>query len=251
MFCKLNKLKKGDIMMTKRFVVITRGIFVVTLCLINLHCYTPDPEKLINLNVPYHQQVCSNWCGLACVQMWADFDYINVTQQEIASYIGIDGNDTANAFELLIGVGAFTCSAGHVETRDSFEPGSQGDLISATIYAIQDSVPSIMPFFTDHAVLIKGYKWREDESGKPFALNVWYHDPNGFANRNCSGGSLRSYFMPCPFDYWVLVGDYYYIDEGIDGHDAFVMEWGTYYGGPAYYNPKGLYREPIDHTMIP
>jgi hypothetical protein len=120
---KINK--KGDKMMTKIIVVITRGILVATLCLINLNCYTPDPEKIINLNVPYHQQVCSNWCGLACIQMWADFDNINVTQQEIANYIGIDG------------------------------------------------------------------------------------------------------------------------------HDEFVMEWGTYYGGPAYYNPKHFDREPPDHTMVP
>jgi hypothetical protein len=217
---------------------------------INLHCYSPNPDQILNLNVPYHQQECNNWCGLACIQMWADWDGVNVTQQDIANYLGV-GNHTISPYEVLYGVGYFTCSPGHLETRDSFEPGSQGDLISASIYGIQGYVPSIMPFFTDHAVLIKGYKWREDENNEPLAIKVWYNDPNGYYNRSCSGSSLKSYFMPCPFDYWLIVGDYDFIDGGIDGHDDFVYERGTWYGGPSYYNPKGLDVKPPKPPMIP
>ena len=100
----------------------------------------------------------SKWCGIACVQMWADYNGIQVTQQQIADAIGVAGNDTASPFELETAVGSFTCYEGYCATREFWEAGSQGDLIGATIYAIQDYVPSIMPYFETHAVLVKGYK---------------------------------------------------------------------------------------------
>ncbi|UCH98424.1 MAG: C39 family peptidase [Candidatus Aminicenantes bacterium] len=229
--------------MITRFIVIFKVIIAASLFLINVQCIPSDLEKLINLDVPFHNQECSNWCGIACIQMWAHFDGFSVTQQEIANELGIGFNQATSPFDLETGIGSFTCSEGYCATRGIFEPGAQGDLIGATIYAIQDYVPSIMPFWMDHAVLIKGYKWREDENGRPLAIKVWFHDPNNLPNRTIDGGTLEIRFMPAPV-YWVIIGLPDYVFEGIIGHDSFVLAGGTYYGGPYHYDPKDLVPDP-------
>jgi hypothetical protein len=40
-----------------------------------------------------------------------------------------------------------------------------------------------------------------------------------------------------------LLGYDWYVNNGITGHDNFVLRRGTYYGGPSIYDPKGLLDE--------
>ena len=98
-----------------------------------------------------------------------------------------------------------------------------------------------MPFHMDHAVLIKGHEWKEKKvTEEPVAIRAYYHDPYGNQNVDISANVLRDYFEPAPWDYWVILGWREFLDNGVFGHDMFVLMGGTYYGGPSYYNPKGL-----------
>jgi hypothetical protein len=219
-------------MKTKILLIIVSALF-----LIQWTCTPPAPKPpyVVNLPVPYHQQECENWCGIACIQMWADFDGWLVPQADIASYLGIVGNLKASPYDLEIGVGAYTASPGWLERRACYEPGGKGELIAASITGIKYCVPSIMPFYGDHAVLIKGYEWIDED--QPIALACWLHDPDGRNNWKITAGQLDYFFECYPSDNWVIVGYYDFVLEGIGGHAAFIAAGGTYYGGPPVYDP--------------
>ncbi len=200
-------------------------------------CSSGEPEKNINLPVPYHDQVCQNYCGIACIQMWAEYNGIYVTQQAIANFLGISG-ETVSPYLLDQGVAYFSGSQGYLEFRPFDELDAQGDLIGATICGIQENIPSIMPFYGNHAVLIKGYKWHEDLYGRPIADRAYYHDPDDLPNQNITAGTLESAFIPCPFNYWVIVGYPSFVPEGREGYNVFILEGGTYYGGSSNRDPQ-------------
>lgn len=64
-------------------------IFIVMLFLVQWTCTTGEkPPFSKNLWVPFYWQEQSNWCGPACVQMWADKCGIHVEQLEIAAFCG-------------------------------------------------------------------------------------------------------------------------------------------------------------------
>jgi hypothetical protein len=89
-------------------------VFLIIICAISLMqfiCSSGEPDKNINLPVPYHQQVFSNYCGIACIQMWAEYNGICVSQQEIAAYLGI-GCEFVSPYLLDLGVANFTASQG-------------------------------------------------------------------------------------------------------------------------------------------
>ena len=116
--------------------------------------------------------------------------YVDSFETALAEYTGA-GFDKASPLELLVGVGSYTASEGHLATRYWDEPGAQGDLISATINGILDYTPSIMPFYSGtHAVLIKGYKYHKDEYGRPIAEKVHFHDPDNEPNKTLLAGTL-------------------------------------------------------------
>ncbi len=213
-------------------------------------CFDPDPDEEMNLYVPYQTQDHPNWCGIACIQMWNQYceGGLWIPQLTIAKAIDV-WYERAHPRDLLRGVGMYTDSPGHLAHRSFTEPGSQGDLIAATVTGVLDYNPSIMPFWEEHAVLIKGYKYRykeiKDEYGNvvdtiPIAIYVYYNDPGDTANIGTGIASLKNLFVPCPFDYWVIVGFQHYVPQGVDGHNSFILRGGSYYGGPLNYNPKGL-----------
>jgi hypothetical protein len=215
-------------------------VSLITICAISLMqfiCSSGEPEKNINLPVPYHQQVCSNYCGIACIQMWAEYDGICVSQQEIAAYLGI-GGELVSPYFLDLGVANFTASQGYLEFRPFTELDAQGDLIGATICGIKEYIPSIMPFYGNHAVLIKGYKWHEDAYGRPIADKAYYNDPRYGENLTITAGNLEVTFIPCPINYWVIVGYPSLVPEGREGYNVFILEGGTYYGGSSNRDPQ-------------
>lgn len=219
-------------------------IVVVALLLVTAQC-DEEPGTPVKLPVPYYGMTEANWCGIACIQMWGHYDGWVWTQAEIAGYLGIQPGQTSPPELLANGVGIFTISEGHLERKSILEDGAQGDLIAATIEGIDDGTPSIMPFWEDHAVVIKGHLSQEDVNGRPIAEKIWCHDPReNEKNKEVAANILKHLFMPVPYDYWVIVGFSWYVDDGIDGHDAFVLTGGTYYGGPLHYDPKGLVPDP-------
>lgn len=211
---------------------------------ITFNCGThSDPLTFnVKLNVPYHAQEYCNFCGVACVKMWAHYDDWELPQTEIASYMSVVPNGPgADIYELERAVGAYTWSPGFLARKEFEELGAQGDLISSAIEGMDYSVPAIMPFdWGEHAVLLIGFKWIEKDDGTPYALSCYYHDPDNLPDRIVTPAQLSARFDPTPFYYWVLLGHEDFLVNGTFGHDSFVLQHGTYYGGPAVYNPKDL-----------
>lgn len=217
---------------------------VVVLLLLTAQCFESGEKNV--LPVPYFAMTQINWCGIACVHMWSHYEgYTSVTQNEIANELGIEPGETAPPHLIAQGVQYFTDTSGFFALRFDTGEGAQGDLIAATEKSIRENDPAIMPFGQTHTVLIIGYKWQDDENDRPIAEKAWYHDPRGgLNNESVSIGTLKTYFEPAPDDYWVILASEWYFDEGPDRHDAFVLEGGTYYGGPLHYDPKGLTPDP-------
>ena len=211
-------------------------VIVLSVLMMQIICSSGDPGKNINLPVPFYYQLQPNYCGIACIQMWADYDHRYVTQKEIADFLGIE-DQFVHPTLLEQGVSYFTNSQGTLAIEDMIELDAQENLIGATISGIKDFIPSIMPFWGDHAILIKGSKWYEDAYGRPIADRVYIHDPNSGANKTITAAVLKTAFQPCPFSYWVIVGNPFYVPEGREGYKTFLSEGGTYYGGSCNRNP--------------
>ncbi|MCP4218840.1 MAG: hypothetical protein GY765_29680 [bacterium] len=233
--------------------MVKKVVMVVVACLLfvnwsmTVSCgFTPDPDQHVDLDIPYHQQECWYYCGVACIQMWAHGCNTLFSQTEIAGYLDVIPPGI-NPYDLADGVANFTHHEGYLGIIPSSVHGAEGDLIGATVSGIKEGIPSIMPFYSDHAVLIKGYKWREvevkDEQGyligyRPVALNVHYHDPDGMPNQKISASTLETLYEPAPFAYWAILGRSYFLEEGIVGHNEFIRRRGSYYGGPRKYEPR-------------
>ncbi|UCH94434.1 MAG: hypothetical protein JSV88_29760 [Candidatus Aminicenantes bacterium] len=209
-------------------------------------CDSGDPPYKIKLNVPYHCQTEYNFCAPACIQMWAEYDTgFLYPQSEIAGYIGV-GAGGIDPYSVRDGVNYYTFSQGYVAYRYLYEPGAPGDLISACIEGIKEHVPAIMPFYgASHAILVIGFEWHEDVD-RPIAEVMYYHDPDEYWGSNISitGSELEFNFTPIVGIYYVIVGDSWFDMYGTIGHDNFVIRRGTYYGGPSFYDPKGLLPDP-------
>jgi hypothetical protein len=202
-----------------------------------------------DLNVPYHKQDCPNYCGIACVQMWAHFDGWLVSQADIAKELDLEPTDSmTNPYELEMAVGMYTLSFGYLARKHVTELGGQGDLISASIEGVRQNVPSIMPLYAGlHTALVKGYEWNEKPDGRPYAITAYVHDPWNGEDLEKPANIFMGEFDPAPFYYWVILGWEDFLDDGSFGHDTFVMMGGTYYGGPAVYNPKNLDITPMEN----
>ncbi len=222
---------------------IVLSIIVIFSLLAMSNCDDGDPGKDINLPVPFFNQEYPPWCGIACIQMWAHYDSVRPSQAAIAGFLQVTPYQKASPSQLLIGVGEYTGSEGYLATKARDIPGSQGDLIAATIEGVIEYTPSIMPFYGDHAILIKGHNWKMENERK-VAIKTYYHDPDGGKDLEANASTLKVLFVAAPWEYWVVVGRPEFVPEGVESHDRFVLQGGTYYGGPLVYNPKGLTLDP-------
>jgi hypothetical protein len=236
-------LKKGDKMRQKKVMLLLIPVLFIWFS----ECSDPVPNKIV-LNVPYYsQEGYPNYCAVACIRMWAAYSGNQVTMQEIADYVGV-GPDGVLPRNIEKGVGNFTSAEGYMPVKSVLEPGAQGDLIGATVIGVKNGYPSIIPVYNaDHAVLSIGNEWHEDENYRPIADVIYFHDPNVGPNRKRAANIfLGAYFTPSYGRYWLIVAFPDFLDDGIEGHDEFVMAGGTYYGGPVHYDPKGINPNPID-----
>lgn len=223
-------------MIKKSFLVI---IFIVLIGFTG--CYDDPPLRKV-LNVPYCPQTYDYYCGATCVYMWALFDGIPCTLSQIVSWTGAW---PCGVPPLVVrdAIGFFTFSQGYCAVEYDSTPGAQGDLMGACIEGIKDRVPAIMPFYEgSHAVLVTGFEWHEDANGKPIGEVIFYSDPDGYIGKTFEivANIEDFYWTPTSGLYYVLLGCGCYVNNGVIGHDDFVLREGTYYGGPTVYDPKGL-----------
>jgi hypothetical protein len=219
-------------------------LFFVLIVLISFTgCDGDDPPYKKVLNVPYYFQVEYNFCAPACMQMWIKYEmgyYYN--QYDIAAYIGLGSYGGIDPYSVRDGMRYYTYLMAHVAYRYCNEDGAHGDLVAVCIEAIRDGFPSIMPFYSaDHAVLVTGFEWHK-ENGRPIAEVMYYHDPNQYYGPNMviSGSQLEYTFTPIQCILYVIIADSWFDYIGPVRHDSFVLNLGTYYGGPPIYDPKGL-----------
>jgi hypothetical protein len=219
----------------KKIVLLT---FVLT-CF--LGCFEEPPNSIL-LSVPYYSWLCEGYCAMACIQMWAAYTGRSVQQDEIASTIG---GAWPSPDQVVTGVNIFTNSIGWLEFESAYNPYHQDVCIAYSIASIQDSCPSIMPFYggmDSHGILAIGFQWHEDGIGTPIADFMTYHDPNPNYGNNIeiTGATLKQYFLPCNGYYFVIVGRRFYINLGLEGYNAFSAAGGTYYGAGPDYEPPVL-----------
>lgn len=207
-----------------------------------LTCFFSCPGELpnrITLNVPYYPWLADGYCAIACIQMWGAYDGIFTSQSEIANAIGT----WPNPYQVANGVNMYTNSVGWLEFESAYNPYNQDLCIAYSIASVQDSCPSIMPFYGGqevHSILAIGFQWHEDGAGTPIAEYITYHDPDSVLGPSIeiSGSRLKSRFLPSNGYYFTIVGRQDHIDSGIGGYNAFCEAGGTYYGAPPDYRPN-------------
>lgn len=203
-----------------------------------------DPPFKKKISIPYHSQLEYNFCGVACIQMWAERDGQCLDQYYIAATVGVFG-DGAHPVNIRDGINAFTSSLPRIAMRSWDEPDAQGDLLAGAVKGIIMNYPSIVPFYDGtHAVIVRGFEWHENaDTGKPVAEVMFYHDPDPWEGENQAlvANMLKDYyFTPTGGDYWIILPLPTLVDAGVVSHIQFIMEGGTYYGGPSVYDPKGI-----------
>ena len=196
-------------------------------------------------DVPFRPQEEGDWCGVACIEMWSLFDdrFHGNSQMEIAIWLEQYGEHPVSwgyhAEDLTRCVREFTDSQGYLKKERASNLG-QDSCIASSIASIKDFRLSMMPFDKgDHAVLVIGYIWHYD-NGQRVADEIIYHDPKKGGHLDLPAGLLKSnYFKPDKRDstYWVIVGRQKNASDGWDGYQNFVIEGGTFYGGPKVYDP--------------
>lgn len=139
----------------------------------------PSQPSSIALPVPFYSQSAMN-CGPASIEMWAAYDGITTTQQEIANYIGCSPTGGASQQQILSGVQHFTESGRDAEL--TFNSGD-GVFFSDEVTSITALVP-ILPIVNGglHAVVLIGGQWHIDpDNSNLYVWDVWdtviYNDP--------------------------------------------------------------------------
>ena len=141
-----------------------------------------------------------------------------------------------------MGIEHFTDSIGFYVIYDDTNI-RQDYCIAACIAGVKDFTPSIMPFYGGaHGVLVIGFTWHYNEDDMRIADEMVYHDPNPTygANQDVTPVSLKiGKFLPILSNnkYMVYVGRRGLWKDGVSGYNTFIAEGGTFYGGPAVYNP--------------
>ncbi len=171
-------------------------------CTISFGSGSTDPAAPTSstLNVPFFPQEMELSCGPASIEMWAAYDGVTATQQQIGSYIGCGADGNTSAAQLVSGVQHFTISgkdAALVYNGGEGDPTTIGEVFySAEITSITALVPS-MPIVNGglHAVVLIGGQWHIDTNNNN--LYVWdtviFDDPAIGPGRVMNAASWTGY----------------------------------------------------------
>ncbi|MEA2692541.1 MAG: Peptidase like family [Acidobacteriota bacterium] len=161
-------------------VLLLPALLLPRTCTVNLGGGTPDSPGEVKLGVPYVAQQDAYACGPASILMWALYDgRTNVTQAQIAQYVGCSTGSGTLLDRLAPGVRAFTDATDAV-----LESAGSSLFFARQISSIgsRDPVLSVVNAGT-HAGILEGGHWHATDSG----LNVWdyvyFHDPLVAADR--------------------------------------------------------------------
>lgn len=226
---------------------------LVFITVLMMGCFTSNPPPYdVWLSVPYHEAEEPNYCAVACIQMWAEYLSIFVTQDEIAAVFphGISSggylpDDVAIAASIIINRDIRV-----IEDCYWWNPGAQGDILAIAVQCGRLGRPSIFPFYGGiHSVLATGYDCHEEEPDIPIVDAMFYHDPDPFGGPDCvaAANDLKDYYFTMVQGFYFIIiqrDRYTTLRIGQLAHDSFVLSGGNYYGGPSVYNPKGLTLNP-------
>lgn len=141
----------------------------------------PSAPSGFTLGVPFFYQ-SPQYCGPASIEMWAAYDGVTATQQQIANYTGCTVNG-ATQEQILVGVQHFTMSGRDAELAYNGgvgDPGTiAGEYFSAEITSITARVP-LIPLVNGalHAGVLIGGQWHIDtDSGLYVWDSVLFDDP--------------------------------------------------------------------------
>jgi hypothetical protein len=181
-------------------VLLAGAVAVPKSCSINFGSGSTNPSAPSSavLNVPFFMQQQELSCGPAAIEMWAAYDGVSTTQQEIGSYIGCGANGSTSPGQIVAGVQHFTTSGKDAALEYNGGVGDPatiaGTYYSAEITSITELVPSIpLVNGATHAVVLTGGDWHIDpDSG----LYVWdlvaFNDP-AIGPRILDAGSWTGY----------------------------------------------------------
>lgn len=152
-------------------------------------CISPGDTRL---PVPYRFQEEFNYCVPACVLMWRLYDGLPaVSQTSIFNWMG--GTGCTNQINTARAVNHFT------NTRDAYwdsgDSSNYEEMVSRQVTAFDRGVPSIAVINYDHAVVLTGGKYHQEN--RYFIWDyVLVHDPNphnGAHFRFTAGDWLREF----------------------------------------------------------
>lgn len=152
-------------------------------CSVNFGGGSDDPSAPsgFTLAVPFFYQ-SPQYCGPASVEMWAAYDGVTATQQQIANYIGCGVNGSTQE-QIVNGVEHFTVSGRDAALVYNAGEGTQGSIagqyFSAEITSITARIP-LIPLVNGatHAGVLIGGQWHIDsDSGLYVWDSVLFNDP--------------------------------------------------------------------------
>ena len=142
----------------------------------------PSAPSGFTLAVPFFYQNSLLSCGPASIEMWAAYDGVTATQQQIASYIGCGGNG-ATQEQIVNGVQHFTVSGRDAQLVYIGGPGVPGTIVgeyfSAEITSISARIP-LIPLVNGatHAGVLIGGQWHIDTDTNLYVWDsVLFDDP--------------------------------------------------------------------------
>jgi hypothetical protein len=134
----------------------------------------PGNGSSFTIGVPFFPQT-PNHCGPASIEMWAAFDGVSVSQDQIAAYIGCPASSTASPDQIVEGVQHFTRTG-----RDaSIGYNTGGEYYSAEVTSINSRVPVLCLLNGAlHAGVIDGGEWHTDSTSGLYVWDtVYFNDP--------------------------------------------------------------------------
>lgn len=223
--------------------------------LLVLDC-TVDPTKNRDLAIPFIQQQQTTWCAAACVQMWGKWlnPGSSTSQSDIAYVVGWYGANIPGILEALrrfCNIYAFDLS--YPEAGSADQPNIwQDKLMASQADGLLRDRPSIPILNGDqpmaHAVLWRGFSYREDSDGRPVILAIKYNDPVGSEPVTQTNIDFYKSYLFVPRSrpdytlFYTVVMDNSLsrskiIARGTAGLDEFIARQGRFRGGPYAYDP--------------
>lgn len=215
-----------------------RLFFLFILIMLNTSCTITIPRTKL-LNIPFFSQGSIPWCGPACIKMWAEYQNLHPTMEEIAN--AICGPQGSSMYWVSRGVTWFTNSTGvYVELGET--QLEQDQCIASCFASLLKDHPAVIHFNRNgssdhHAIILRGAEYHYQLwplKQDPVIDVICFHDPGtSVGDQELPIHLLKqSYYKPFQNKYMAVVGYPKALYDGIRGYNEFLRMGGTYYGGP-------------------